>query len=84
MKRFRLVTIAVAGILGLAAYSAPLGMAKLAGSRAAVSSAQATFLSYHEPLCQSRVSLCTEPGFTTQLLFNNFNSGDIPNPCPVG
>jgi hypothetical protein len=24
-----------------------------------------------------------EPGFTTSLLYNNFNSGDTPNPCPV-
>ncbi len=24
-----------------------------------------------------------EPGFTTALLYNNFNSGDTPNPCPV-
>jgi hypothetical protein len=24
------------------------------------------------------------PGFTTQSLFNNFNSGDLDNPCPVG
>lgn len=24
-----------------------------------------------------------EPGFTTQALINNFNSGDIRNPCPV-
>jgi hypothetical protein len=25
-----------------------------------------------------------EPGFTTKLLINNFNSGDIRNPCPTG
>ena len=25
-----------------------------------------------------------EPGFTTQTLINNFNSGDLNNPCPVG
>jgi len=25
-----------------------------------------------------------EAGFTTKLLFNNFNSGDQPNPCRVG
>ena len=24
------------------------------------------------------------PGFTTVTLFNNFNSGDMTNPCPVG
>jgi hypothetical protein len=24
-----------------------------------------------------------EPGFTIESLFNNFNSGDMPNPCPV-
>jgi hypothetical protein len=25
-----------------------------------------------------------EAGFTTQTLINNFNSGDMSNPCPVG
>jgi hypothetical protein len=25
-----------------------------------------------------------EPGFTTKKLFNNFNSGDMPNPCRTG
>jgi hypothetical protein len=25
-----------------------------------------------------------EPGFTTKLLINNFNSGDMRNPCPTG
>ena len=23
------------------------------------------------------------PGFTTILRYNNFNSGNVPNPCPV-
>ncbi len=29
-------------------------------------------------------SVYPEPGFTTQTKFNNFNSGDIENPCPRG
>jgi hypothetical protein len=60
MKRFRMVMIAVTALLALAVYAAPAGAARLAGSRASLSSAQATFLGYHESVCQSRVSLCTD------------------------
>ena len=28
-------------------------------------------------------TLYPEPGFTTSVLINNFNSGDMGNPCPA-
>ncbi len=57
MKRLRQITIVAFGLLlVLAASAAPAG-AKSSGARAA-------FLGYHEPLCQSVLSLCTD-------LYNN-------------
>src|SRR5437868_10933552 len=49
----------IASVLAVAAYAIPIGVAEGAGSSSA-SAAQSTWLGYHEPLCQSRTSLCAD------------------------
>ena len=60
MRRTRPLSITVASVVGLAAFVVSAGVAQGAGSKAPVSTGQAAWLGYHEPLCQSRTSLCTD------------------------
>jgi hypothetical protein len=60
VKRFRRITIAVGGLLVLAALTLPVDAAVGAGSQAPSARGAATFRGYEEPLCQSRASLCAD------------------------
>jgi hypothetical protein len=60
MQRLRPVMIVAVSLLVLAASSAPAGAKVRARASAAPSGARAAFLGYHDPLCQSAVSLCTD------------------------
>ena len=59
MKRFGLITIALAG-LALVAASVPLSATDTAANQAALRGKAAGPLGYNEPLCVSRSSLCTD------------------------
>jgi hypothetical protein len=67
MKRIRPVTIVAASLLAIAAYAIPIGVAE--GAHHRLPAAQQTWLGYHEPLCQSRSSLCADA-------YNNPGDGD--------
>ncbi len=60
MKRFRPITIVAVGLLVLTSSAAPAGAKARASSPASRSGARAAFLGYHDPLCQSANSLCSD------------------------
>ncbi len=60
MKRFALVTISLLGFLVLTAATLPAGAANRATSNAGTAGGTTASQAYHEPLCQSRSSLCAD------------------------
>ena len=60
-KRPRPITIALAGLLCVAAYMLPAAAAQAAGALGPPSAGKTNFGASPEPLCESRASLCADP-----------------------